>query len=73
MVRAEKTRRMVERMWTTTGAAPASQRIIDEIELLTRELVNRQAISRPAPTSVVYAYRELLERQYDRLDRLHTE
>ena len=53
--------------------AAAAQRIVEEIDQLRRELAVRQTGERPAPASVVYAYRELLARQYDRLDRLNTQ
>ena len=46
------------------------QHLIDEIDQLRRELAARQSFQRPTPSSVVYAYHELLERHYDRLDRL---
>jgi hypothetical protein len=49
------------------------QNLINEIEQLRRELATRQSFARPAPRSVVYAYHELLERHYDRLDRLAVE
>jgi hypothetical protein len=49
------------------------QHLIDEIEQLRRELARRQTFSRPIPSSVVYAYHELLGRHYDRLDRLTAE
>jgi AmiR/NasT family two-component response regulator len=49
------------------------QHLIDEIDQLRRELATRQTFARPAPWSIVYAYHELLERQYDRLDQLTLE
>ena len=49
------------------------QHIIDEIEQLRRELATRRAVVRPAPPSIVNAYHELLERQYNRLDCLTDE
>ena len=47
------------------------QRILEEIEDLQRELAARQATPRAPSGSVVKAYRELLERQFRRLDELH--
>jgi hypothetical protein len=47
--------------------------IIDEIERLKGELLDRQSSERPVPSSVVRAYHELIERQYDRLDLLKRE
>ena len=49
------------------------QYIIQEIEKLRRDLATRRSFDRPTPRSVVDAYHELLERQYNRLDRLTTE
>jgi hypothetical protein len=49
------------------------QHLIDEIDQLRRELAARQSFQRPTPGSVVYAYHELLERHYVRLDRLPLE
>jgi hypothetical protein len=49
------------------------QQIIDEIERLKCELSDRQTFERPVPSSVVRAYHELIERQYDRLDLLKRE
>ncbi len=53
--------------------AKERQHLIDEIDQLRRELATRQSFERPAPWSIVYAYHELLERHYDRLDRLAAE
>lgn len=49
------------------------QQIVDEIERLKCELLDRQSFERPAPSSVVRAYHELIERQYIRLDLLKPE
>ncbi len=49
------------------------QQIFAEIEQLRSELVGRQTRERPAPGSVVDAYRALIVRQFDRLERLGNE
>ena len=49
------------------------QQIFDEIDRLKCELLDRQSFERPAPSSVVRAYHELIERQYNRLDLLKPE
>jgi EAL domain-containing protein (putative c-di-GMP-specific phosphodiesterase class I) len=54
----------------TNSSTAERQNLIDEIDRLRRELAERQSFQRPTPSSVVHAYRELLERHYDRLDRL---
>ncbi len=51
----------------------AKQQIFAEIERLRSELAGRQRLERPAPGSVVHAYRALIARQYDRLERLGIE
>lgn len=56
-----------------SSRATERQHLIDEIDQLRRELAARQSFQRPTPGSVVYAYHELLERHYDRLDRLPVE
>jgi hypothetical protein len=48
----------------------AEQRILDEIEELKHELEARQSAQRPTSNCIVRAYYELLDRQYQRLDRL---
>jgi hypothetical protein len=48
----------------------AKQQIFAEIEQLRSELAGRRTLERPVPGSVVDAYRALIERQYDRLERL---
>ena len=53
-----------------SSRANERQHLIEEIDQLRRELAARQSFQRPTPGSVVYAYQELLERHYDRLDRL---
>jgi len=55
------------------SGANQRQRLLDEIDQLRRELAARQSFQRPTPGSVVDAYHELLERHYDRLDRLPSE
>lgn len=55
------------------SGANQRQRLLDEIDQLRRELAARQSFQRPTPGSVVHAYQELLERHYDRLDRLPSE
>ena len=58
---------------TANANATTKQQILAEIERLRSELAGRQALDRPAPGSVMHAYRTLIERQYDRLDRLDFE
>ena len=55
------------------SVANERRHLVNEIEQLRRELATRQSFARPAPRSVVYAYHELLQRHYDRLDRLAAE
>jgi hypothetical protein len=57
----------------TNSSTAERQNLLDEIDQLRRELAERQSFQRPTPSSVVYAYHELLERHYDRLDRLTVE
>jgi hypothetical protein len=57
----------------TNSSTAERQNLLDEIDQLRRELAERQSFQRPTPSSVVYAYHELLERHYDRLDRLTIE
>ena len=57
----------------TTSSARERQHLIDEIDRLRRDLVARQSFERPTPGSVVSAYHEMLERHYERLDRLPAE
>jgi EAL domain-containing protein (putative c-di-GMP-specific phosphodiesterase class I) len=57
----------------TNSPTAERQHLIDEIDQLRRELAERQSFQRPTPSSVVHAYHELLERHYDRLDRLTAE
>jgi hypothetical protein len=54
----------------TSGHSTAKQQIFAEIEQLRNELAGRQTLERPAPGSVVDAYRALIVSQYDRLERL---
>ena len=55
---------------TAYAHATAKQQIVAEIEQLRIELEGRQTLNRPAPGSVMDAYRALIVRQYDRLERL---
>ncbi len=57
----------------THSSITERQNLIDEIDRLRRELAERQSFQRPTPSSVVHAYHELLERHYDRLERLTIE
>ena len=58
---------------TTFGHGTARQQIFAEIERLRSELAGRQTLERPAPGSVVDAYRALIVREFDRLERLGNE
>jgi hypothetical protein len=51
-----------------SNSPPPRARILAEIERLKRELEARRKAPRPAPTSVVRAYQQLLQQHYDRLD-----
>ena len=55
---------------TADAHATTKQQIVAEIERLRSELAGRQTLDRPAPGSVMDAYRALIAHQYDRLERL---
>ena len=57
-------------MTPDTAHATTKQQIVAEIELLRNELAGRQTRDRPAPGSVIDAYRALIARQFDRLERI---
>lgn len=73
MVRTRAQVNAIEMTVATNSRAAERQHLIDEIDQLRQELARRQSFQRPTPSSVVHAYHELLERHYDRLDRLTVE
>jgi len=55
---------------TQTSTPGIEREILDQIDNLHRELEARRSMQRPAPSCIVRAYHELLERHYTLLDRL---